>query len=241
MSLLTVVQNVCRAIGKSPPSVVATSTDAAILELFVLSSTSGQELARGYDFPELLKENSWSATSTVNQSALIGVSASAVVSSMDYERMVPDTFWNRTQDEQYQPATNAEWSQWSAVGTIPVPKRFIILNKNLYVGPNTGPTSGDVLAFMYYSAHWCSSSEGVGKRAWSADTDIGVIPEPILERDLIWRWKQAKGLPYAEDLETSERAINKYTGSAGGRRLLMLGGGSTFNYAVNIPEGNWGV
>lgn len=241
MSLLTVVQNVCRAIGKSPPTVVANSNDATILELFVLSSKSGQELARGYDFPELFRETTFSATSAVYQGDIIGLSASALISNCDYERMVPDSFWNRTLVRKIQgPSSPSEWAQLAAMNNIPDPLRFIIIGKGLYVGPNQGPTSGSTMAFFYYSNKWCQTSAGVGQKSWAADTDTGVIPEQILELDLIWRWKQAKGFAYAEDLETAQRAINAYTGAAPGRRLLILGGTSSFNYGVNIPEGNWG-
>lgn len=240
MSLLTVVQNACRAIGKSPPTVVANSNDATILELFVLSSKSGQELARGHDFPELLREATFTGTAAVFQGNIIGIASTAVVANCDYERMIPDTFWNRTQDRRIQgPSTPAEWSQLTAMNNIPDPLRFIIIGKGLYIGPNQGPSSGDSLAFMYFSNKWCESSGGVGQKSWSADTDVGIIPEQILELDLIWRWKQAKGFAYAEDLETAQRAINSYVGAAPGRRLLILGGGSQFNYSVNIPEGNW--
>lgn len=241
MSLLTVVRNVCQAIGKTPPTVVANSNDATILELFVLSSKSGQELVRGYDFPEMLSNAEFLALSAEYQGDIIGLSASAVVANCDYERMVPDTFWDRTIIRKVLgPMTPAEWSQLKANNVIPNPLRFIVIGKGLYIGPNTGPAAGDTLAFMYFSNKWCQSAAGVRQKTWVADTDLGVIPEQILELDLIWRWKQAKSLAYAEDLETAQRAINAYTGSAPGRRLLILGGsGPWFPFGANIPEGNW--
>ena len=239
MSLLTVVQNACRAIGQNPPSVVVASSDATVLELYILATKSGQELARQYDWPELLKEASFSATSQVNQGNIIGVSASALISSSDYERMIPDTFWNRTADEKIIPATDSEWQQLIASGSAPITRKFKIIQKQLHIGPVSGPTAGNLMGFFYRSNMWCESSAGTAQRSWAADTDRGIIPEQILELDLIWRWKQAKGRQYGEDMETAERSINRYVGAAPGRRLLMLGGGSNYGYTTNIPEGNW--
>lgn len=239
MSLLTIIQDAAYALGQGSPDVVVTSTDETVLELLALSNTSGEALASDYDFPELKKEATFSATGNVDQGQFLG--SAGVVSDGDYLRMVPDTFWDRTIDRPIIfPVTDSEWAQLSAFNSVPTNKRAIILNRNLHIGPNTGPSSGNTLAFTYYGSKWCASASGTAQSEWAADTDVGIIPERILKLDLIWRWKQSKYLPYAEDLETAERAISSHTGAAGGRRLLILGGQSGYNYVTNIPEGNWG-
>jgi hypothetical protein len=239
MSLVSVISNVSLALGQGAVSVVIAATDETTLELLVLANNSGKSLARSSDFPELQKIVSFSATGQVDQGQFLG--SAGVVTDGDYLRMVPDTFWNSTARRPIIfPSTPSEWSVSLAFGTIPVNLLGIILDRNLQVGPVNGPSSGDSLTFMYYGGFWCASAAGTGQAAWAADTDVGIIPENLLELDLIWRWKQMKFLPYSEDLETAEREILSHTGAAGGRRLLILGGRSGYGYVSNIPEGNWG-
>ncbi len=148
MSLLTIIQNTCKAVGKTAPSAAYTSSDTLILEMVALANTSGSELARQYDFPELLREATFSATAVVAQGNLIGNSASALVTNSDYERMVPDTLFNRTADEQISgPIPPSEWAALTSAGSTPVGRSFIIKAGQLYIGPNQGPASNSVIAF----------------------------------------------------------------------------------------------
>lgn len=242
MTLLSTVQNVCRKIGKTPPSVVVTSTDATILELFVMANESGDAFAREHDFPELYKQCSFSATSTVFQGQLIN--SSAIVADGDYLRMVPETFWNTSLNSKLVLSPPAEWSQLQAMASTPYPARWTIIQGGLYIGPVTGPTSPNSCSFYYYSNKWVRSASGTYQTAYQLDTDVAVVPEKLIYLDLVWRWKQAKGLQYGEDMKTAELAIDQYTGSVGGAKKLLLGGGSNmYNPIVGgptIPEGNWG-
>lgn len=236
MSLLTLIQSVARSpgVGVEAPTQVVASSDRAVVELLQLANTSGEELAANYDFPELQRENTFTTTAAADQGAF----NSAVVTRGDFLRMIDDTLWNRTLDEQYTLASPQDWQAYQANGMAIIDRKFIIRQGHLYLGYQT-PTAGQTAAFEYYSKFFCEAADGTAKAAFTVDTDVCVLPERLMKLDIIWRWKAAKGLEYADDLETANIAINSHVGSAGGRKLLILGGDSSFNYGVNIPEGNW--
>lgn len=236
MSLLTIIGNVCKAIGLPTPAAVVSSSDTKVLELLALANNSGKSLALQFNFPELSQEATFLSVAALDQGLL-----TAVITAADYLRIITDTMWDRTSVQKITgPSSPTAWQTLIANHSAGPPYVFRIRNRRLYIGP-TAITAGNTIAFEYYSSFWCESILGAGRAAWSVDSDVGRIPENILELDLIWRWKQAKGLEYAEDLETAGQAIDTYTGSVGGARLLILGGPSQFTFPINTAEGSWNL
>lgn len=236
MTLLSTISNVCKAIGLPAPTAVVSSSDTKIQELLALSNNSGKSLALQFNFPELSQEATFASVAALSQGLL-----TTAIPNADYLRIIPDTMWDRTAVQKITgPASPSVWAALIANNSAGPPYVFRIRNRRLYIGP-TVIAAGHTIALEYYSSFWCESAAGAGKAAWSVDTDVGIIPENILELDLIWRWKQAKGLEYAEDLETAGQAIDTYTGSVGGARLLILGGPSQFTFPINTAEGSWNI
>ena len=50
MSLLTIVQRVCRLVSLPVPTTVVTSTDLVVQQLYALANEEGEELADAYDW-----------------------------------------------------------------------------------------------------------------------------------------------------------------------------------------------
>jgi hypothetical protein len=232
MSLLTLIQTTCDSIGLTRPSVVITSADQNVRTLLALANTSGEELMKRYEWQELTKEVTFTSTGTISQGSLASIAS-------DMDRFVNDTFWNRGLREKIQgPVTQQQWQQDLSFNVVGPPYKFIVNDGTLYVGP-TPLAAGQTLAFNYITQNWCQSSVGTGQAVWTADTDTTKIPERIHRLDLIWRFKSAKGLSYAEDLETAERSIEKHFGTNTARRILFVGGSDVRFFAENIPNGDW--
>ena len=63
--------------------------------------------------------------------------------------------------------------------------------------------SGEIVNLEYYSTNPIASADGATRKPrFTADTDFVMFPEGVLTRGMIWRWKQSKGLEYAEDFRT---------------------------------------
>lgn len=232
MSLLTIVQDSCYVIGITAPTAVVTSSDATILELLAMANRVGNELSRRYEWQELTKQASWSATGSIDQGYLTSIDTS-------FGRFIDQTMWDRTLRQNIiGPVTAQEWQSDLSWAVVSPPYKFIVQSGKLQVGP-TAITAAHTMVFNFISKYWCQSSVGAGQSAFAADTDTAIIPEELFTLSLIWRWKQAKGLAYAEDMESAEEQIERYMGQSGGRRVLFVGGSGIYYLGENVPAGDW--
>lgn len=73
--------------------------------------------------------------------------------------------------------------------------------------------NGEIVTYVYKSKYWIFDSTGVTPRTtWLADTDISIIPDRLIMLGSIWMWKRGKGLDYAEEFATAERAFDRNAG-----------------------------
>jgi hypothetical protein len=160
----------------------------------------------------------------------------------DFRRFVPDSFFNRDQKRPLiGPLTPQQWQLqqvWPLVG-------FFLLwrereGKYLITPP---PLAGQIIAYEYISSYWAKSSAGVAKATFTSDDDGTYLDEELLKLDLRWRWKEAKGLDYGEDMATFERERSLALGDDGGSTSLNQGGPRQAYpwQRANVPEGSWGV
>ena len=61
----------------------------------------------------------------------------------------------------------------------------------------------------YGSTSWVIASDGTKKMAVDADTDTFVFDDDLVQRDLLWRWKQSRGLPWQVEYAMFEKERNK--------------------------------
>jgi hypothetical protein len=73
-----------------------------------------------------------------------------------------------------------------------------------------GVPIGETVTAEYVSKNWILAADGETTRAtWAADTDTSMLPDTLLTLGVVWRWKQSKGLEYAEDMATYERELDR--------------------------------
>lgn len=233
MSLLTLIQNTANSVGLTAPSVVVTSTDANVVTLLALANSSGKEMAKAYEWQEMMQDSG-----TIVSSGTILQGTLTTVFGASFDRIVNQTFWDGSSRLPIDgPITIQQWQQFRASNVVGPPYIFIIQNNQLWIGP-TPIDAGHALSCYFMSKYWCQSSGGTGQTAWTADDDTAIIPEELLLLDLIWRYKQKKGLAYAEDMKTAQRQFETYTAQNKANRILFLGGRNIL-YPANIPEGYW--
>ena len=59
---------------------------------------------------------------------------------------------------------------------------------------------------------------------------------------IIWRWKQAKGLAYAEDYNKYERRVADAVAREATKPVLDLAGGlAEYQPGLFVPQGNWNI
>jgi hypothetical protein len=102
------------------------------------------------------------------------------------------------------------WQRNLAISTNPVPQIWRMSGGKLEFLSNV---AGETISYEYQSTNWIIAATGTTKSAWTDDTDICRLPDRLLELSLIWRWKRAKGLDYAEEMANFMLARESEIGS----------------------------
>ncbi len=232
MSLLTIVQDAAGAIGLPEPSVVVTSTDENVKQMRVLVNREGQALSQRTQWQELIKE----ASHTTLAAELQGTMASI---APNFRYVVNETMWN---DDLQRPVpgslTPAQWQQLKVSDASGPYHAYRIQNKSLYLYP--APTAGETVKFEYMSKNWVLDVDGTTtKPVFVADDDTGLLDEEILTLGLIWRWKRATGLDYAEDYREYSVMLADAEARNTGNPIINASGRGSSRPPVSVPDGNW--
>jgi hypothetical protein len=235
MSLLTICQAVAREVSLLVPATIIDNDDPTATRLLSMAHRSGQKLSQR-DWKVLTKEHTFTSSSSTANYAL----------PSDYNRMVQETAWSRTDYLRARQLDPQDWQRFksglgTAIGTaqrwriVPVSgvRKFSIDN------PGTG---GKALVFEYVTDNWCMTSGSVGLTDWTNDTDVPVIDAALLELDMIWRTLRASGRSYAGERQDAMDAIEKAFAEDMPPRILNLGASRhrAFVGGANIPDSGFG-
>lgn len=233
MPLLTLVQNTCKRISIASPTQVVGNTDAQIIQLLGLANEEGSELADRGNWQALTFEATHTTLATESQGLM------TAITNASFNRILVDTFWNRSMNVPVYPVSPEEWQRMKAAGVTGPYPNFRIRGNYLLMYPT--PTAGQMLAFEWISNYFCQDTNGDGRTAWAADTDTGRLDEDLMVLGLTWRWKAAKGLDYAEDFNIYEAAVLDALARDGAKPHLSMngGGGRRFMSNRNISQGSW--
>lgn len=196
-----------RCIGSRPQEVFASSQQECV-EMADLVQEAATDIAKSHDWRGLTRIHT---ISTPGETAPL---------PSDYDRMVlasaiddPATwFWG------YYPfETVNDWMRFkSGSYQVITPGGWIILGGEMHFYP--APSSA--ATFPYISNAWARSEAGAPKSYFDADNDTFVLSERLLTLALVWRFKEAKGLEYAEDQASYDIALAQEQTRDKGARVL---------------------
>jgi hypothetical protein len=213
MSLLTMCQAAAAQLSVTVPSLVMLGSDDTSVILRRLADEEGLALMGRYPWQALQREHTFTTTAADTQTGGI---------PSDFDRVIPDTVFNRnTRRRVAGPLSPDEWAQTKASLVTYVNPTFRIRTDAFLMTPN--PPAGETVAYEYISKNFCKSSGGTGQAAWAADSDLGVLDERLMTLGLVWRFRQAKGLPYGEDLALYERRVADAQMRDGGGKARISG------------------
>lgn len=198
MTLLTIGRAVADEVGVDRPSSVIGNPQPHVQKILRACNKVGTQLMKKVAWQILQREQTFTSLATELQTGIL---------PSDFDRMVPETFWNRTDYQLISEAqTPVEWASLKASNYAGLPK-YRLRGGSIYVTPTM--TAGKSLAFEYVSENWCQSSGGTGQSAWAADTDTGVVDEELLTRAATLVYLQTELLPAGP----AEVAFNEYFGT----------------------------
>lgn len=190
---------------------------------------------------DLMRSHEWSALQTLGTiTTADGTSTYALAT--DYDRMVSDTGWDRTNDWMMvgpdSPQVNRYLNE-SGVAQTGVRKRFRLQGTNIVIFPT--PTAVETLVYEYVSNTWARSAASAAQTEFAGDTDTTVFDPDLMKAEIKWRYLQARGLAFddarAEALLYRE---HKKAADLGGTVIdLAPVPGSQFIELENLPESSW--
>lgn len=236
MTVLSIVRAVMGRLSLTRPTIVVTSTDRNVIQMLELLQEAGEELSKANSpggWQSLQRDYSFI---TVAQEEQTNMPIPA-----DLRRFVPDSFYNQSTNRKLTgPLTPQEYQQAQVWPQLAAPY-LAYRERNSAFLLNPVPPAGETIAYSYISSYWAISSAGVAKAMFTADEDTTYLDEELLKLDLRWRWKQAKGLDYGEDMASFERQKQTSLGDDGGSAMLNQGGPGWGlpDWRYNVPDGNW--
>lgn len=211
MTALTIAQTAADEIGIDRPASLVGSTDNNARQMLALLNREGRELVRRYPWAALIREYVVTVTS--------GTSKYAVAS--DFSSLVDETMWDVTNRwPLIGPLSSDEWETLKRGIIVSTPRRvWRLVGKTdgvysagatpFYVEIMPTPdNSTDQFSYEYWSSGFARQNSDAALSVFDNDSDNPVLPEELFTLGLIWRWKRAKGLDYAQEFETYDRAVN---------------------------------
>lgn len=240
MSALTVIQTFCQMHALAVPNGLISATDTQTLQLLAILQESLDDMVLESKYNVTTLECVFTCTAGENQGPIESLGGGL----FGYYQANFETFYDRTlMRPMYGPLNDTEWQELKALPNPgPFPK-FRIRGDSLLINPvPTAPFS--TVAFEYMST-FCvfDQTTQLYKQTITADTDTFSLPEQIIRKWMMYRWKQIKGLAYQADYQRAFDMLNNYIARDKVKRRINVAGepDNTIKPGILVPTGNWNV
>jgi hypothetical protein len=227
MTLLSIIDNVSRELKFGAVTSVVGNSDENVRALLAAAKRDGKHLASRVSLQTLVEEATHTALAAEEQGDIQTIAPG-------FDRWVFESAWNRTTRlPLIGPVDGTEWQHIKARDISAATPYYRLRGDQLLIYPV--PTAGHVIAFEYFTRYWVKAQDGTLKADFTDDEDASRINETIIELGLLWRFKEAEGLDYAENKRDYETALKNATLTSNARRIVMgrgRGGLSRTDYRV---------
>lgn len=227
MTVLSAIARACPKLGLEVPLSVFSSTEREHVELAELANVVAEEIASAYDWQVLKKISTITGDATTEDWPL----------EADYDRQtLKATMWVASRTGA--PLEHVlDFDRWLGiiVSTATVSSgQWIIYGNQIHIRPALA--LADTAKYPYITTAIVDPASGANKAAFTIDTDVFLLDESVLRKGIIWRWKEQKGLPYAEAMQDYEIGLAEAVGRDKGSKILTIGaqrwrGGIDADYA----------
>lgn len=192
---------------------------------------------------ELMRAHEWGALQTLGTITTANGTSSYALAS-DYDRMISDTGWDRTNDWMMVGPDTPQINRYlneSGVAQTGVRKRFRLQGTSLVIFPT--PTAIETLVYEYVSGKWARSSGSVAQAEFAADSDTTVFDADLMRAEIKWRYLAAKGMAF-DDAKAEAFMIreSRIAADLGGTSLSMSPApGAQFIELDNLPDNSWSL
>lgn len=233
MTLLQICEEAMEGTGITAPSAIISGDDTA-QQLLRLANTAGDFVAKAGDWQGLITEATFDVLDTDIQVTIESVWT-------DIRKIIDNTMFNRTQQMPVRGPLSAQaWQQIKSNSVSPGSLFFRLRGGKLLLIGNR--VAGDDIYFEYVSKNWVSNAAASAfTNRFAADTDFPRFDDKALMLELRWRFREAKGLEYAEAMrDAMEYVAERFANDKPAETLnLSPGRFRESNFEGYIPEGNW--
>lgn len=213
MTLLTIAKDVADEVNVSRPSSVIGSDQEEARKILRYANKCGTHLMRKFPWQALRAEQTFTGVAGSEQASIL---------PSDFDRFVPETFWDRTNKVLcVGPIGAVEWQSLKASDFSGL-TRFTWRGDAVLMIPDLN--GGEALAFEYISKNWCQSSSGTGQAAWAADDDVGVLDEELLTLGTVYEFLAGEDLPWEKAWNDYKAALDRLTDNEMANANIMSAG-----------------
>jgi hypothetical protein len=240
MSLLTMVNEACLTVGVHTTTTVFgnINADRTMLEMVEVANEMAAQIAADM--------RDWTKLRKVTNPLFVGDGIrEAFLLPTDYRRMLATSeVWlssNTMQPARFIPDTD-EWIQRRVANESSSWGEWTIFGGEMHIWPPMGP--GVTARFAYLDKNHIELRDTVGAlvglgEKFASDADTYRLDERLLKLGMVWRWKQLKGSPYAEDLGSWSNSMATAMGSDSPAPILIgrspISANTRYAYPWNAP------
>lgn len=214
MSVLTAVQDAMTLCGQPQPNSVVSNPDPTVLKFLAFAQQEVESTGSDFNWRNL----NIALTLTGDGSTTLFALPS------DFERILQgNALWsNKYPSIPLQgPISSQDLLALKALPVMPVRPVWRLIGGLLEIWPAL--SAGEVVNGEYRSTNPIVSGDGLTRKPrWTNDSDYALFPEIVLRLGMIWRWKQSKGLDYAEDFKSYQLEREKKAGHEAGGKIVRM-------------------
>lgn len=211
-TLLETITTFCERRAVPVPPAVYGSTDTQVRQLRSLLEEGCNALAQRGLWQALTQECLITTIANEDQGAISTLAPG-------FSWMLWQTLWDRTNKRMLVGRlTPGEWQYIKAIVVTGPLYSFRIRAGKFIVNP--APPASETWAFEYVSEFWIAPTGSTVPtyKYFTADTNVILLPDNIVQADLTWRYKKEKGISFAQDFDDCEDLVIKALGRDGGTK-----------------------
>jgi len=233
-TVLNLVRSACGRLGLQQPDTVVDNTDATVIQMFNLLKEEVNNIATRGQWQKLHRQVGFTSLNTEVQGDV-----NVLLPNLRY--VVNDTIWNRSLKRPiFGPLSPQIYQQNKAFYQAGPWSQYRIMNDQLLFYP--APAAGQSIWIEYVTEAIATNYKNNEITVLSDDLDIPLFDCEAVRLGLIWRFKQQKGLDYAEDVSKYEKRVNELLARDATKAVLDMGN-ARFDMmpGVMVPVGSWNL
>ncbi len=220
MTILDTIKLACPFIGLNVPPEVYSSTDRAMVELQGVANDVAEGIAAAYDWSLLSVQATHTGDGATEDFAL----------PSDYSRMPKKAqIWSSSLEAPLSHISDLDkWLGLDVQSFDFVVNAWTIYGDQIHIKPALA--TGVTAKHWYQSNLLVTNAALTNQTSFTTDTDVFRLDDRLLKLGIIARWREQKGLPYAEDMDRFEDLKSKLMSADRGARMIRIG-------EARVPKG----